>query len=229
MGRKRILIIEDEYDLANMIRRYLVREHYDVEIVLTGGSVLTVFDSFQPDMILLDIMLPEQDGIEILRQIRMKSTLPVIIVSAKESELDRILGLKIGADDYLIKPFSIKELVARVEAIFRRVDNSFARLDRKKILKYNEFEIDLNSREVSKENHQIALTVKEFDLFVFLLQHPKQVFSKIQIYDSVWGVNEYGDINTVTIHVQKIREKLGQSHDITTIRGIGYRFDGVLI
>ena len=229
MNKKKILIIEDEYDLASMIKKYLIHEHYEVEIVLNGGNAVDMYDSFLPDLILLDIMLPEKDGLEILRQIRMKSTLPIIIISAKETELDRVLGLKIGADDYLVKPFSIKELVARVEATFRRLDNYSIHIMKEKILKYNQFKIDLTSREISKENEQINLTVKEFDLFTFLLRHPKQVLSKTQLYDSVWGVSEYGDINTVTIHVQKIREKLGQGHAITTIRGIGYRFDGVLI
>ncbi|MCL1694868.1 MULTISPECIES: response regulator transcription factor [unclassified Lysinibacillus] len=229
MGKKKILIIEDEYDLASMIKKYLLLEQYDVELSLNGGKALTAFDMFKPDMILLDIMLPEKDGLEILRQVRMKSTLPVIIISAKETELDRILGLKIGADDYMIKPFSMKELVARIEAIFRRIDNYSRSTIDKQILKYNQFRIDVNSREISHNNSQLNFTAKEFDLFVFLLQHPKQVFSKTQIYDNVWGINEYGDMNTVTIHVQKIREKLGQGHEITTIRGIGYRFDGVLL
>lgn len=229
MNRKKILIIEDEYDLANMIKKYLSREQYNVEITLNGGEAIAVFDRIKPDMILLDIMLPEKDGLEILRQVRVKSNIPVIIISAKETELDRVLGLKIGADDYLTKPFSMKELVARVEAIFRRMENYQAQNLNHSKMKYNHIIVELNSREIFNKNEQINLTAKEFDLLIFLLQHPKQVLSKEQIYDNVWGMNEYGDMNTVTIHIQKIRDKLGLEHGITTVRGIGYRFDGGLL
>lgn len=229
MNRKKILIIEDEYDLALMVKKYLLREQYEAELVLDGGKALSTYESYQPDMILLDLMLPEMDGLEILRQLRTKSTVPVIITSAKETELDRILGLKIGADDYLVKPFSIKELVARVEAIFRRIGNYTALEMADQTFNYHHFTIDLTSRVIKNAEKIINLTPKEFDVLVFLVQHPKQVLSKAQIYDSVWRNGGYGDINTVTIHVQKIREKLGETHEITTIRGIGYRFDGALI
>lgn len=229
MRKKRILVIEDEQDLANMIKKYLIREHYEVELVVSGGAVAAAVDSVQPDLLILDIMLPEIDGLEILRNIRLTSSIPVIITSAKETELDRILGLKLGADDYLVKPFSIKEMVARVEALFRRIENYANAGPEKQVFAYQQFTIDQSAREIHIGTVPLRLTVKEFDVLLFLLQHPKQVVSKTQIYDQVWGVNEYGDMNTVTIHIQKIREKLGPSHQITTIRGIGYRFDGILL
>lgn len=229
MRRKKILIVEDEYDLAIIIKKYLVREQYEVEIIQNGSHALNAYEHFRPDMLLLDIMLPEKDGLEILRQVRTKSTIPVIIISAKQEEWDRVLGLKIGADDYLTKPFSMKELVARTEAIFRRIEAYRENKNEKRELKYNDFYINLSSREVLKNDVQINLTSKEFDLLTFLIKHPKQVLSKEQLYDNVWGVNEYGDINTVAIHIQKIREKAGSTHGISTIRGIGYRFDGKIL
>ncbi len=226
MSIKNILIIEDEIDLANMIKKYFVREHYQVEISVNGDDALNMIERLHPDMILLDLMLPGKDGLEILRQVRMTSTVPVIIISAKETEFDRVLGLKIGADDYMTKPFSIKELVARVETLFRRIDSWQSRQNTNKRLQIGDIFMNLLSREITKDRMPVNLTTKEFDVFAFLVEHPKQVFSKEQIYDNVWGPNEYGDINTVTIHIQKIREKLGQKHGITTIRGMGYRFDG---
>jgi len=228
MSKKNILIIEDELDLASMIKNYLVKEQYNAEIISNGGEAVAAVERYQPQMILLDLMLPGKDGLEILRQIRLRSTIPVIIISAKETELDRILGLKIGADDYMTKPFSIKELIARVDALFRRVDNYRFTTEANGKFNYGNISIDFASRTVKKNDEIINLTPKEFELLILLTEHPRQVLSKEQIYDNVWGLNEYGDINTVTIHIQKIREKLGQEHGITTVRGIGYRFDGEL-
>jgi two-component system response regulator VicR len=228
MSRKNILIIEDEPDLADMMKKYLTKEQYCAEITLNGKDALTIIEQYHPHMLLLDLMLPGMDGLEILRQVRLRSTIPVIIISAKETELDRILGLKLGADDYMTKPFSMKELVARVDALFRRIDTYPLSQKAHSKLSFNNISMDLTSRIIAKDNQIISLTAKEFDLLSFLLKHPGQVLSKGQLYDNVWGINEYGDINTVTIHIQKIREKLGQAHSITTVRGIGYRFDGVL-
>lgn len=228
MSKQRILIIEDEFELASMIKNYLVKEQYDVIILSNGGEALTEIERFQPQMLLLDLMLPGKDGLDILQHVRINSTIPVIIISAKETELDRILGLKFGADDYMIKPFSLKELVARVDALFRRVGHYSDLSNSSGELRYDDIIINLESRMVTRENEIVNFTQKEFDLFVFLLKHPRQALSKEQIYNNVWGQNEYGDINTIAIHVQKIREKLGHAHGITTIRGIGYRFDGEL-
>lgn len=227
MKNKKILIIEDEIELAQMIRNYLVKESYHVEIISDGISAMAAIELSPPDMILLDLMLPGIDGLEILRQLRYQSTIPVIIISAKETEVDRIVGLKLGADDYMVKPFSIKELVARVESLFRRIGKYDEEVQQKTI-HYNNIAIDFTSRIVTKEGEPVMLTQKEFELFSFLLMHPRQALSKEGIYNCVWG-NEYGDINTVTIHVQKLREKIGRDHDITTIRGVGYRFDGEAI
>lgn len=226
--KKRILIIEDERDLANMIKIYLHKEQYQVEVCDDGNYAISVVENFNPDMILLDLMLPGKDGLEILREIRTKLILPVIIISAKETESDRILGLKLGADDYLTKPFSIKELVVRVATLFRRIDTYQHLKDIQRQFQYDDIFIDFSARLVKKQQVIVSLTAKEFDLLAYLLKHPKQVMSKEQLYDNVWGINKYGDINTVAIHIQKIREKLGKYNNISTVRGVGYRFDGEL-
>lgn len=224
---KKILIIEDTIDLAEMAKKYLVNEQYDVSLLFNGGEALTRIDHLQPDMILLDLMLPGKDGLEILRQVRTKSMVPVIIISAKETELDRVLGLKIGADDYMTKPFSMKEMVARVDALFRRVEASQP-IKSKNMFRFADISVDTTSRIVRQNDKEIYLTTKEFDLLVCLLNHPKQVLSKEQLYEQVWGNGEYGENHTVTIHIQKIREKLGKANAVTTVRGAGYRFDGHL-
>lgn len=225
MNRKKILIIEDDRDLAKMIETYLTRGEYDSVICRRGGDALRIVNQYEPDMVLLDLMLPELDGLEILKQIRAISTLPVIIISAKETEVDRIVGLKLGADDYLTKPFSIKELVVRVEALFRRM-NYLTEPVNHSVLYFDDIAMDLSSRIVTKNGEIVHLTLKEFDVLTFLVKHARQVLSKEKIYDHVWGLNEFGDINTVVIHIQKLREKLALAPFITTIRGVGYRFDG---
>lgn len=228
MRKKTILIIEDELELANMIKKYLQREHYDAEIIVNGNDALQAIKKMQPDLVLLDLMLPHLDGLEVLRQIRLECIVPVIIISAKETELDKVLGLKLGADDYMTKPFSMKEMVARVEALFRRIEGYSTKDNNHQTFQFNNINVDLLARQVRNENEVLNFTTKEMDLLTFLLRHPKQALSKEQIYNHVWGLNEYGDINTVTIHIQKIREKLGPFHEITTVRGVGYRFDGEL-
>ncbi|EMS74323.1 DNA-binding response regulator [Enterococcus durans IPLA 655] len=224
---KKILLIEDDHDLAKMVEIYLKREGFITKLCSNGREGLEETSKFQPDLLLLDLMVPEINGLEILRQVRVVSKLPVIIVSAKESETDRVLGLKLGADDYITKPFSIKELIARIEAIFRRIDYLNEK-DTEQIIQYNDITIDTISRIVIKEQIPVNLTSKEFDLLVFFVEHPKQVLTKEQIYNHVWTFDSFGDINTVVVHIQKIREKLQTTNGITTIRGIGYRFDGEL-
>jgi len=227
---KKVLIIEDETELADIIRDYLKKDNFEVIICNSGNEALTIFNKVQPDIILLDLMLPGIDGLEILRNIRLQSTLPVIIISAKETELDRILGLGLGADDYVVKPFSIKELVARVKAQLRRA-TTFTNLqtDEKSVLKFCDIQVNRISRVVKKSGVEIQFTAKEFDILSFLLSHPNQVFSKQHLYDQVWGFDEYGDLNTVVIHIQKIRDKLALANCIVTVRSVGYRFNGDLL
>lgn len=227
---KKVLIIEDETDLADIIRDYLKKDNFEVSICNSGSEALNIFDKVQPNIVLLDLMLPGIAGLEILRNIRLQSTLPVIIISAKETELDRILGLELGADDYMVKPFSIKELVARVKAQLRRVTTfTNVQTDEKSIFRFCDVEVNRVSRVVKKSEVEIQFTVKEFDVLLFMLTHSNQVFSKQQLYEQVWGFEEYGDLNTVVIHIQKIREKLALVNCIVTVRSVGYRFNGDLL
>lgn len=227
---KKVLIIEDETDLADIIRDYLKKDNFEVSICNSGSEALNIFDKVQPNIVLLDLMLPGISGLEILRSIRLQSTLPVIIISAKETELDRILGLELGADDYMVKPFSIKELVARVKAQLRRVTTfTNVQIDEKSIFRFCDVEVNRVSRVVKKSEVEIQFTVKEFDILLFMLSHSNQVFSKQQLYEQVWGFEEYGDLNTVVIHIQKIREKLALVNCIVTVRSVGYRYNGDLL
>ncbi|WP_161903218.1 response regulator transcription factor [Candidatus Enterococcus willemsii] len=221
---KKILLIEDDTDLAKMIAIYLQREGFLTQIVTNGSYALEEIATYEPDLILLDLMLPGIDGLEILRQVRTTLTTPIIILSAKETEIDRVLGLKLGADDYVTKPFSIKELVARVESLFRRID--FFKPKKQPRIQFNDVSIDCLSKIVTKNRRVIELTAKEYQLLLFLIEHPHQVFSKEQLYQQVWAFDQFGDTNTVAVHIQKIREKLLETHSITTVRGAGYRFDG---
>ncbi len=227
---KKVLLIEDETELADIIRDYLKKDNFEVIICNSGNEALNIFNKVQPDIILLDLMLPGIDGLEILRNIRLQSTLPVIITSAKETELDRILGLGLGADDYVVKPFSIKELVARVKAQLRRA-TTFTNLqtDEKSVFRFCDVEVNRISRVVKKSEAEIQFTAKEFDILSFMLSYPNQVFSKQHLYDQVWGFDEYGDLNTVVIHIQKIRDKLALANCIVTVRNVGYRFNGDLL
>ncbi|BDR56599.1 response regulator transcription factor [Xylocopilactobacillus apis] len=223
--KSKVLIIEDNSDLSKMIELYLKKENYESQICRNGGQALEFFNKYKPDLILLDLMLPEINGLEILKKIRMTSIVPIIIISAKETETDRVLGLKLGADDYVVKPFSLKELMARIESQFRR-QNYNMESHKSSIVQYNDIMINRTARTVSKNDRLVTLTTKEFDVLNFLVNHPAQVISKDQIYNQVWEFDSYGDINTVVIQIQKIREKLPKTNAITTVRGVGYRFDG---
>lgn len=225
MNEKEILIVEDETDLAGMIEKYLRKEGYSVVTIGKGGKARDYLKEHLPSLLILDLMLPEVDGLEILSQLRRVSTIPVIIISAKESEFDSVLGLKLGADDYVTKPFSLKELVVRVETLFRRIHYE-TEIKEKKPRIIGSLSLNPLSREIKKNGLNVELTAKEFDLFLFFVEHPRQVFSKDHLYEQVWGFDQYGDTNTVAVHVQKLREKLGDDSRITTVWGVGYRFDG---
>lgn len=191
--KSKVLIIEDNSDLSKMIELYLKKENYESQICRNGGQALEFFNKYKPDLILLDLMLPEINGLEILKKIRMTSIVPIIIISAKETETDRVLGLKLGADDYVVKPFSLKELMARIESQFRR-QNYNMESHKSSIVQYNDIMINRTARTVSKNDRLVTLTTKEFDVLNFLVNHPAQVISKDQIYNQVWEFDSYGDI-----------------------------------
>lgn len=223
----RILIVEDELDLANIIKDYLEKELYEVEICTEGDKAIEIFDKFKPSLVILDLMLPGMNGYEICQNIRIKSTIPILILSAKIDEFDKVKGLNLGADDYITKPFRPRELLARVNAQLRR-----SQVFNKEILEIIDIEnIRIYTKEykVEKDGRDLDLSRNEFELLIFLSENPRQVFSREQLYDRIWGFDSYGDLNTVTVTINRLRQKIEDNPKnpkyILTVWGVGYKFE----
>lgn len=223
----RILIVEDELDLANIIKDYLVKELYEVEICTEGDKAIEIFDKFKPSLVILDLMLPGMNGYEICKNIRIKSTIPILILSAKIDEFDKVKGLDLGADDYITKPFRPRELLARVNAQLRR-----SQVFNKKNLEIIDIEnIRIYAKEykVEKNGRDLDLSRNEFELLAFLSKNPRQVFSREQLYERIWGFDSYGDLNTVTVTINRLRQKIEDNPKnpkyILTVWGVGYKFE----
>ena len=226
-----VLIAEDEKPISDIIKFNLEKEGYEIITAYDGEDALKKALNEQLELIILDIMLPSMDGFEICKRVREKSSVPIIMVTAKEEEVDKILGLELGADDYITKPFSIRELVARVKANVRRQEmNINADQQEKEIIKNKDLSIDLMKYEVKKGSTSIDLTVREFELLKFLAKQKDQVFSREQLLERVWGYEYYGDIRTVDVTVRRLREKVEDETSnptyIMTKRGVGYYFKG---
>ena len=229
MDKKRILIIEDEESIAELERDYFEINDFYVDIEKRGDSGLLRAKNEKYDLIILDVMLPGMDGFEICKQIRVSSDIPILMVSAKKEDIDKIRGLGLGADDYIIKPFSPGELVARVKAHISRYDRLIGNNDQKREeIKIRGLMIDKTSRRVYVNQKEVSLTTKEFDLLVFLATNPNRVYSKGDLFDKIWDMDAIGDIATVTVHIRKIREKIeldpSNPQYIETVWGAGYRF-----
>ena len=226
MERPNILVVEDDKEINNLISDALIKENYNITQVFDGRQAIERYNN-GIQLIILDLMLPYVDGIEVLRTIREKSNLPVIILSAKEEETDRIIGLSMGADDYMVKPFSVRELTARVKAQLRRYINYNDKKEENSILQYNELKLDTLNYKMYKSDEEINLTKKEFELLKLFLSNPKRVFTKAQIFNNVWE-NEYlNDDNTVMVHIKRLRNKIENNTNepkyIVTVWGIGYK------
>ncbi|NOU79366.1 response regulator [Paenibacillus sp. LMG 31459] len=230
MASERIMIVEDELEIAELIKDYLEIERYEVIICPDGEEALRAFGQFHPQLVVLDIMLPLLDGMEVCRRIRTESDVPIIMLSAKKRDSDKILGLGLGADDYVVKPFSPGEIVARVKAQLRRFNGLTLPSKQQSTVVYPGLELDLKAYEVRVRKENVHFSAREFEVLRFLAIHPNQVFTREQIFGSAWGIHEYGDLNTVTVHVKKIREKIeldpANPRYILTVRGIGYKFYG---
>lgn len=228
--RKKILVIEDEKNIAELERDYLEANGYEVEIALDGKSGLDRALESDFDLVILDVMLPGIDGFEVCRQIRKSKECPVLMVSAKKDEIDKIRGLGLGADDYITKPFSPSELVARVTAHISRYERLTSKGEEpvNYVINIGNLSIDKNARRVFINDEEVSLTNKEFDLLVFLASNPNVVFSKDTIFDKIWGLNAIGETSTVTVHINRIREKIEDDSSnpqyIETVWGAGYRF-----
>ncbi|MCB0119588.1 MAG: response regulator transcription factor, partial [Anaerolineales bacterium] len=208
MNEIQILVVEDEPSLAEVVSLYLKRAGYQVQVAADGKQAMTILEKQIPDFIILDLMLPEIDGLSLTRWLRDRSNVPIIMVTARREEIDRIAGLEMGADDYVVKPFSPQELVSRVRAVLRRTGREQAGAESERDLTFEDIFISPSTRAVTVRESSIELTAKEFDLLYLLARHPKQVFTRDQLLDRVWGGAEYIDPGTVTVHIRRLREKL---------------------
>ncbi len=228
--KDRILLVEDDTDLSDIIKAFLTKEGFEVKCAYNGLDGIELSKSFKPTLILLDIMLPNVDGVEVCHNIRTHSHAPIIIISAKNSDMDKLLCLGIGADDYLTKPFSMIEMGARIKSHIRRYtsfNQENSHIQELGLRVYGDIAIDSKSFKVTVMGKDIELTSKEFKLLEFLFSHPSQVFSKEQLMDQVWGYTEYVDQNTITVYIGRVREKLtkGGACYIKTIWGVGYKWE----
>lgn len=225
--KKKILVVDDDEDIVKLITKSLRYEQFETSSAYSGEEALSILKENYIDFIILDIMMPGMDGLDVCRSIREAYNVPILFLSARDKEIDKIVGLELGADDYITKPFSIQELTSRIKAHFRKVDRLFAewnkqgpdneRVNSPLILNDRTFEVFLNGR-------KLDLSTKEFQILSFLMNHSNNVLTREQIYENVWG-DEYGEINTVTVHIKNIRKKLGSKYDfIKTIWGIGYKY-----
>lgn len=231
--KQRILIVDDDENIAELVSLYLVKECFDTKMVYDGEAALEAVKIYQPDLILLDVMLPGIDGYEVLREIRKKSDLPVIMLSAKGEVFDKVLGLELGADDYIMKPFDSKEMVARVKAVLRRFQREAPvavaandDLPMEKVT-YPGLSINLTDYSVHYNGTVVEMPPKELELFYFLASHPNQVFTREQLLDHIWSYDYIGDTRTVDVHIKRLREKFDEhpSWNLATVWGIGYKFE----
>ncbi|MEZ4501158.1 MAG: response regulator transcription factor [Dehalococcoidia bacterium] len=228
LNGRRILVVEDEAMVAEVVERYLRRDGHDVRLEHDGARAMEAFDHFEPDLVVLDLMLPGMDGLEICRRIRERSQTPIIMLTARGEEVDKLIGLGSGADDYMTKPFSPRELGARVEAVLRRAGGGAATTEGQ-ALRFDDLVIDERARTVEGADGPIHLTAREFDLLLYLASRPRQVFARDQIVDAVWGLESPNDPNTVTVHMRRLRSKVetdaSRPRHLKTVWGVGYKFE----
>ena len=228
--KQKILIVDDDENIAELISLYLMKECFDTKIVYDGEEALRVFDTYRPNLIILDLMLPGIDGYQVCREIHAKSQTPIIMLSAKGEVFDKVLGLELGADDYMMKPFDSKELVARVRAVLRRyqpVKQEAPPAEKVKCVEYEGLTINLTNYSVVCDGKPVKMPPKELELLYFLAASPNQVFTREQLLDQIWGYEYVGDTRTVDVHIKRLREKLKdhETWSLGTVWGIGYKFN----
>ena len=231
-AKQKILIVDDDNNIAELISLYLTKECFDTKIVNDGEEALTAFEQYNPNLMLLDLMLPGIDGYQVCREVRAKANVPIIMLSAKGEIFDKVLGLELGADDYMIKPFDSKELVARVKAVLRRyqaapVSISAATKQQGEYVEYPNLIVNLTNYSVLYKGHSVDMPPKELELLYFLASSPNQVFTREQLLDHIWGYEYIGDTRTVDVHIKRLREKIRDDENwaLSTVWGIGYKFE----
>ena len=229
VNKQKILIVDDDNNIAELISLYLVKECFETKICNDGETAINTFDSFNPNLVLLDLMLPGIDGYQVCREIRTRSQVPIIMLSAKGEVFDKVLGLEMGADDYMEKPFDSKELVARVKAVLRRYKPQAAEAQASddKVVRYPDLEINMTNYSVTYMGERVDMPPKELELLYFLAASPNHVFTREQLLDQIWGYEYIGDTRTVDVHIKRLREKLSDHEKwrLATIWGIGYKFE----
>lgn len=222
--KTRILVVDDDLHIAELIKLYLQKEDFEVAVAYDGGQGVELFKTFEPKIVLLDIMLPVMDGWQVCKEIRKIDNTPIIMLTAKGETIDKVLGLELGADDYIVKPFEPKELIARVKAILRRANVSE---DSKQVYTYNNLTVNITDYSVTYCGEAIDMPPKEIELLYFLASHPNKVYTREQLLEHVWGFEYFGDSRTVDVHIKRIREKtpFNDGWNIKTVWGIGYKFE----
>ncbi|MDU7338426.1 MAG: response regulator transcription factor [Clostridium sp.] len=226
MAAGKIMVVDDDQNICELLRLYLEKEGFHVAIANDGKRAVDLFDAENPDLMLLDIMLPELDGWQVCREIRKKSQCPIIMLTAKGEVFDKVLGLELGADDYVVKPFEAKEVVARIKAVLRRVGKNSDELIKE--VKFDKLSINLTNYELRVNGSQVDTPPKEMELIYHLASNPNRVFTRDQLLDEVWGFDYYGDSRTVDVHVKRLREKLegvSEKWALKTVWGVGYKFE----
>ena len=229
MNAKNILVVEVESSIAEVVSLYLKRAGFGVQVAVDGKQAMTLFERATPDFVILELMIPEVDGLSLTRWLRDRSNVPIIMLTARREEIDRIAGLEMGADDYVVKPFSPQELVSRVRAVMRRLGREQEAGEAERALSFGNLSIDPKSRVVMVNESPIELTAREFDMLHLLARHPRQVFTREQLLERVWGGAQYIDPGTVTVHVRRLREKIeadaSKPARLLTVWGVGYKFE----
>ena len=226
MPSEKILIVDDDQNICELLRLYLAKEGYQPIIATDGEAAVAAFESQKPSLVLLDVMMPKMDGWEVCRRIRAAGDTPVIMLTAKGETFDKVLGLELGADDYVVKPFDTKEVVARIKAVLRRC--SAGEENRDGIIRYDNLSVDMSRYELKVKDKVVDAPPKELELLSFLASHPNRVFTRDQLLDEVWGFEYYGDSRTIDVHIKRLREKLegaSEKWSLKTVWGVGYKFE----
>ena len=228
MASEKILVVDDDQNICELLRLYLVKEGYQVTVANDGEAALAAYEKEKPAMVLLDVMMPKLDGWETCRRIRKLGDTPVIMLTAKGDTFDKVLGLELGADDYVVKPFDTKEVVARIKAVLRRCTAEKKDGPEKGVLEFDNLRLDMNSYELRVKGKVVEAPPKELELLNCLASHPNRVYTRDQLLDEVWGFEYYGDSRTIDVHVKRLREKLAGASDkweLKTVWGVGYKFE----